>query len=1303
MFAMAGAMRRHVLLAAAIALLAGALFALSPRVSAQTVSPYLFAAGFEGDAAEPHAGSHNTIHFFQVGQSVHVRLYPVNYASENDASGKVPDEDDILTYDQFSAAEVYIYRALGGGYGTGTTWWTDAAGTAALHHSSRSETNCRDTAPTHRCKISSAEWKTLAGDTRTGTNIKAKPLDLWFRIPQADVTADADGAQVRLMGRIWDAGASPSSTSRSSSSSHEKRRGAYYWSSTFNPAAFVYLTSIPATGQPCAHDLARSTSGGHGATDWFFLNREKGRDSASTTGYESQYANCAGLELLRAQSLSFGFTVLNSVAGTSGYGLPAAENHPLGLFLGRPTSYNIWRLRNMDVKSVTLSTDDGVLSHVYYCPVYRPRGAPDNFFDADSYPRARTQAGLGTCTMSGELLDRQSVPGGDPGRSVGLDHDVNFIPNNDAGSTATITMTAVLDNPFSATDTTVTDTLMVDIAGGTPPDTSAYLVRSEYDGRISLRVGNTRLNSARPTDSSYPVAAHPLGTHDPQSNLYLGGALYRDLAADDAVTISIDRGTLSYGGQACGSTAEGCSLTLSRRALREGVGATADTDPLSWFDFDYAPPAGNGGGAATVTATVRHGGAYVYNTSAGLSFSTSRTPPPDRTDTLAFDAMAFDSAGPVAYLGAAGALAAGGSSALALGVEAVSAAPAGSGLISTIARAGKALSHEDYAAARDVGYSRFVAEMEFEDRHSIPLSADARLDLRGPAVWADSGTKTLRLGPGTDYPTMRCFNADGFRSGPGVADDWACVVGRIVNGANQMPMITADADATGEVTVISSLSLAGGGKFEYAFGEAGDDGMYTADSPPFVVPLPDVPLFTRFTFPIKSIVQVSSAELRRKGGATGAVRTGDPAELELAVLNEEGTASAAGAISSITLITTNGVLSSDYCGGGSTCTIPVSAGSDFAVAAASRPQLVRAIPVTLSGVKATGVATVSATVVSTSGENPVLNAEPLTVSFSGDAASIALTMDLPRLHNQADDADNDGGAAANTDIIEIGATAADSRGIASTLPASVDRAIIGPDGERVASGITVAPNEHCGPPAAGKVASSCKYVITATAAGASPLAAGIYKLRLSASGIDAAESEFGVAGPADDIRISLGDDDLELGAPFDASITVTDADGQPVADGTPVTVSAAARGRGAAAIQLVMPAPNNDGEGSAVTRNGRASARFVVIGREVSTINVSAGRVGGILVVDTRATGGGGGGQLAAELSNTAPNGFSAWSGAAARELSASSLLDGLDGVNSVFLWNGVRWLHYAVADGQPVPGSLDFAILPGDLLWLGG
>ena len=1300
-------MRRRVLLVAAIALLAGALFALSPRASAQTVSPYLFAAGFEGDAGEPHAGRHNTIHFFQVDQPAHVRLYPANYASESDASGGVPDEDDILTYDQFSAAEFYIYRALGGGYDTGTTWYTDAAGTVALHRSSLSEANCKDTATSkYRCKITSAEWKTLAGDTRTGTNIKAKPLDLWFKIPQSAITADADSAQVRLLGRIWDTSPTPVLTSRSSSSGHEKRRGAYYWSSTFSPAAFLYLKSIPATGQPCAHDMTRIT-GGHGAADWFFLNREKGRDSASTTGYEQQYSNCAGMELLRAQSLEIGFTLLNSVAGTSNYALPAAQNHPLGLFLGRPSSYRVWRLRNMDVKSVTLSTDDGVLSHVYYCPVYRPRGAPDNYFDADSYPRARTQAGLGTCTMPGELLDRQSVAGGDPGRSVGLDHAVNFIPNNDAGTTATITMTAVLDSPFSATDTTVTDTLTVDIASGTPPDTSAYLVRSEYDGRISLRVGNTRLNSARPTNDSYPIAAHPAGTHDPQTKLYLGGALYRDLAADDAVTISVDRGALSYGGQACGSTADGCSLTLSRRALREGVGATADTDPLSWFDFDYTPPAGNAG-QATVTATVRHGGAYTYGTSAGLAFSTSRTPPPDRTATLAFDAMAFDSAGPVAYLGADGALAAGGSSILALGVEAVSAAPAGSGLISTIARAGKALSHEDYAAARDVGYGRFVAGMEFEDRHSIPLSAGARLDLRGPAVWADSGTRTLRLGPGTDYPTLRCFNADGLRAGPGVADDWACVVGRLVNGANQMPMITADADATGEVTVIASLSLEGGGKFEYAFGEAGDDGMYTADSLPFVVPLPDVPLFTRFSFPIKSIVQVSSAELRRAGGASGAVRTGDPAQLELAVLNEEGTASAAGAISSITLITTNGVLSSDYCDGaaGSTCTIAVQAGSDFAAAAASRPQLVQAIPVTLSGVKATGVARVSATVVSTSGENPVLNAEPLTVSFSGDAASIALTMDLPRLHNQADDADNDGSAAANTDIIEIGATAADSRGIASTLPASVDRAIIGPDGGRVSSGVTVAPNEHCGPPAAGKVASRCKYVITATATDAGPLAAGIYKLRLSAANIDAVESEFGVAGPADDVAIDLGEGDLELGVPFDASITVTDADGQPVADGTPVTVSAAARGRGGAAIQLVMPAPNSDGQGSAVTRNGRASARFVVIGREVSTINVRAGTVGGILVVDTRAAqtaAEDGGEQLAAELSSTAPNGFSIWSGAADREQSASSLLDGVDGVNSVYLWNGVRWLRYATVDGRAIPGSLDFSILPGDLLWLGG
>ena len=1308
--------RRALFTAAAVALLAGALFTLSPKASAQTVSPYLFAAGFEGSAAEPHAGRHNTIHFFQVDQPAHVRLYPANFASESDASGGVPDDDDILTYDQFSAAEFYIYRALGGGYGTGTTWWTDAAGTTALHRSSLSETNCKDTASSkYRCKITSAEWKTLAGDARTGTNIKAKPLDLWFKIPQADIDSDADGAQVRLLGRIWDTSPTPALTSRSSSSGHEKRRGAYYWSSTFDPAAFLFLKSIPATGQPCAHDLTRIT-GGHGAADWFFLNREKGRDSASTTGYESQYSNCAGLELLRAQSLAIGFTLLNSVAGTSSNALPAAQNHPLGLFLGRPSSYRVWRLRNMDVKSVTLSTDDGVLSHVYYCPVYRPRGAPDNFFDADSYPRARTQAGLGTCTMSGDLLNQQSVPGGDPGRSVGLDPSINFIPNNDAGATATITMTAVLDNPFSSADTTVTDTLTVDIADGTPPSMSAYLVRSEYDGKISLRVGNTRLNSARPTNDSYPIAAHPQGTHDPQTKLYLGGALYRDLAASNAVTISTTRGTISYGGRDCSSTSDGCELMLSRRQLREGVGATADTDPLSWFDFDYSPPAGNAG-ETTVTATVRHGGIYTYSANDGLAFSTSRRPtvcsdaergcppaelvPAHLTGTLTFNTVAYESTGLAAYLGAANVLAAGGSAALALGVESVAAAPSGAGLISTIARAGKALSHEDYASTRDSGYGRFVAGMEFEDRHSIPLADDAYLVIKGSAVWADNGSRTLRLGPGTDYPTLRCRNVDGLRAGAAVADDWICLVGRLVDGENALPVISANSDATGDVAIVANLSLAGGGGFEYAFGVAGEDGAYTDGNLPFVVPLPGVPTFTRVSFPIKSIVQVASTALTRADGSAAPVRTGDPVPLRLAVLNEDGGASAIGAISSITLTATSGLLASEYCQGdaSSICTIPLDSGSALTAAATSRPQLVRAIPITLRGVDKAATATVSVTVVSTSGDDNVLRAEPLSVTFSGGAASIALTMNLPRLHNQADAADNADGAAANTDIIAIGASAADSRGIAATLPSAVTPAVIGPDGNAVSAGVTVGPNQHCGPPAEGKVASKCAYLVTATAASSAPLAAGIYKLRLSAAGVaDAAESEFGVAGPAKTISIERDADELRLAEPFDAVIIVTDADGQPVADGTAVTVTASGRGSGAAAIQLISPAPNSDGESSASTRNGRVTVRFVVVGRDVATINAASGMASGVEVVDTRTVGttAAEAESPAARLSSTAPNGFSSWSRAADADAAttAADLLAELDDVSFIWLWNGSRWLYYGEADGAPIPGSLNFNII---------
>lgn len=132
-------------------------------------------------------------------------------------------------------------------------------------------------------------------------------------------------------------------------------------------------------------------------------------------------------------------------------------------------------------------------------------------------------------------------------------------------------------------------------------------------------------------------------------------------------------------------------------------------------------------------------------------------------------------------------------------------------------------------------------------------------------------------------------------------------------------------------------------------------------------------------------------------------------------------------------------------------------------------------------------------------------------------------------------------------------------------------------------------------------------------------------------------------------------------------------------------MTASGRGSGAAAIQLISPAPNSDGESSASTRNGRITVRFVVVGRDVATINAASGTASGVEAESP-----------AARLSSTAPNGFSSWSRAADADAAttAADLLAELDGVSFIWLWNGSRWLYYGEADGAPIPGSLNFNII---------
>ena len=617
------------------------------------------------------------------------------------------------------------------------------------------------------------------------------------------------------------------------------------------------------------------------------------------------------------------------------------------------------------------------------------------------------------------------------------------------------------------------------------------------------------------------------------------------------------------------------------------------------------------------------------------------------------------------------------------------------------------------------------------------LGDDSYIQLSGPATFSD-GTSQLR-----DGLSLKCENT--VRVASNRETGGTCYIVHDHDGDNTndnvAPSITVASGADSDVTVFISV-VAGDtdndDTTDNLYVQLADNNtdrkIYAATTGTYYN-LGQSSYFGRYVIPVTAVEQIDAVTLGAdtRPGATGTtVGINGKVRLVLGIRNSDGQPSDVNSISSVTVTTTSGKIEvgtapagNQLCEAASTCNIPISTAAadntDLTSAARTAPNLIGAIPITVSGISKAGTATVSATVVAKAGSSqPIYRAEPITVTFSGGASSIMLGGDaMPIVLNRADtttnsiEPENPGTVAANLDEASFTATATDSRNVASTLPRAVLSSVIGPDGAKVSSGVTVTSGADCGPgtktvtaadgttstPA--KVPSKCKYTVTVTAAAASALPAGEYTLRLEATGLKTAETKFAVAGPPANVEIAP-DEPGGVGETFGATITITDADGNSVADGTAVSISVNARNSDlGASVRLVNPAPGTDGKGATKTAGGAAKATFTVIGREISTINAEAGTASDIAVVNTTAVAAAAVSTPSEGLSSKAANGFSTWSGIGT--ITASELLADLEGITSVRLWNGKSWLPYAQVGGQDVPGALDFDINSGDNLWLGG
>ena len=63
--------------------------------------------------------------------------------------------------------------------------------------------------------------------------------------------------------------------------------------------------------------------------------------------------------------------------------------------------------------------------------------------------------------------------------------------------------------------------------------------------------------------------------------------------------------------------------------------------------------------------------------------------------------------------------------------------------------------------------------------------------------------------------------------------------------------------------------------------------------------------------------------------------------------------------------------------------------------------------------------------------------------------------------------------------------------------------------------------------------------------------------------------------------------------------------------------------------------------------------------------------------------------------------GFASW--LSEQTISASELFSALNeaGATAIHVWNGTSWVRYSVVDGNEVPGSVDFMVNLGNVLYI--
>ena len=509
----------------------------------------------------------------------------------------------------------------------------------------------------------------------------------------------------------------------------------------------------------------------------------------------------------------------------------------------------------------------------------------------------------------------------------------------------------------------------------------------------------------------------------------------------------------------------------------------------------------------------------------------------------------------------------------------------------------------------------------------------------------------------------------------GTPDGTFTISGSVILHSALGRMPAQSANNTGKITLTDSLVVTVGTVSEASTAEFGFAPQVAGDN--------DMP-----AAPLRAIGQPWPAQADANSGKT---------KLQLRILNEGGKPSARNSVSSIVMRTNLGTLKSN---------IPDAAddtNNDGCVGtgALTCQVLVSNLNTTNSGNivftldaptnKKAGTAQVTGSVVNSRGE--VLPIETLTVVFVGTASTISVgEPTTPSILNVGTAATD------NRDQLTVSVSAADSAGQRANVPTSSRGFTLrDPDNNQIRSPsdstINVqfpVVNDATPPVPVLDAQGNLQARVEVGAAATSALKTGEYTLEIRAGGLRASQT-FIVAGEAATVAVVSSESDYAPNEQFTLTATVTDANGSTVPDGTEVNFTVGSEIAGQAKI-VQLRAANR-------TKGGEASATYVVIAQGRAWVTVTSGNGNGIWIDNVgQAAAPPEAADPAAQLSGRA--GLASYLGTA--DVQASELLRALGNVTAIRLYRAGVWVLYGVVDARPLPGSEDFTITRGNVLWIG-